>query len=166
MNRTILPLKRRNDKLAVRREYDNPVMAIQNEMNRMFENFFEDPFGLDVFERSPLSDFSPRIDVSESDTQYTVVAELPGMDEKDIQLTLEQDALVISGEKKAESEEKGKNFHRIERSFGSFSRVVPLPAAVDAEKVNAEFKKGVLTITLPKPASAIKPTRKIEIKGS
>jgi HSP20 family protein len=166
MNSNILPLKRRNDKLAVRREYYDPMVAFQNEMNRMFDRFFEDPFGLEVFERSPLGEFSPRIDVSETEKEYKVVAELPGMDEKDIQLTLEDDALIISGEKKAESEEKGKNFHRIERSFGSFTRAIPLPTAVEADKVDAEFKKGVLTVTLPKPPSAVKASKKIDIKAN
>ena len=162
----ILPLKRRNDKLAVRREYDNPVVAIQNEMNRVFVRFFDDPFSFDLFERSPLIEFSPRVDVSETEKEFKVVAELPGMDERDIQLTLQQDALVISGEKKAESEEKGKNFHRLERTFGSFTRVISLPSVVEREKVNAEFKKGVLTVTLPKPESSIKASKKIEIRAS
>jgi Molecular chaperone (small heat shock protein) len=165
MNTNLLPLKRRTDKLAARREYENPVLAIQDEMNRMFDRFFTDPFDLAPFEHAALSEFSPRIDVSETDKEIRVVAELPGLDEKDIQLELEQDALVISGEKKSESEDKGKNFHRVERSFGSFSRVIPLPAAIEAEKVEAEFKKGVLTVTLPKPASAVKAAHKIAIKS-
>lgn len=166
MNSNFLPLKRRSDKLAERRDYDNPVLAIQNEMNRMFDNFFSDPFDLVPFQRDALREFSPRIDVSETEKEIKVVAELPGLEEKDIQLSLEKDALVVSGEKKAESEEKGKNYHRTERSFGSFSRVIPLPGEVDAEKVEAEFKKGVLTITLPKPASAVKTSHKITIKNS
>jgi len=167
MNNSILPLKRRSNKVAVRRdEYENPVLALQNEMNRVFDHFFTDPFGLAPFEDLYLREFSPRIDVSETDTEIKVVAELPGLDEKDIQLTLEQDSLIISGEKKAENEEKGKNYQRIERSFGSFTRQVPLPGEVEADKVAAEFKKGILTVTLPKPASAVKQSRKIDIKAN
>jgi HSP20 family protein len=165
MNNSLLPLKRRTDKIAARREYENPVLAIQDEMNRMFDRFFTDPFDLAPFEQGTLREFSPRIDVSETEKEVRVVAELPGLDEKDIQLELEQDALLISGEKKSESEDKGKNYHRVERSFGSFTRIVPLPAAVEADKVNAEFKKGVLTVTLPKPVSAIKTSHKIAIKA-
>jgi HSP20 family protein len=164
MNKSILPLKRRSNLIAERRDVENPVLAIQNEMNRMFDRFFDDPFDLAPFENSPLREFSPRIDVSETDNEIKVVAELPGMDEKDITLSLEKEALVISGEKKAENEEKGKNFHHIERSFGSFTRVVALPGEVEADKVDAEFKKGVLTVVLPKPASAVKASRKIAIK--
>lgn len=166
MNNNLLPLKRRNDKIAARREYENPVLVIQDEMNRMFDRFFTDPFDLAPFEHSTLSEFSPRVDVSETEKEVKVVAELPGLDEKDIQLELQQDALVISGEKKSESEDKGKNYHRVERSFGSFTRMVPLPTAVEADKVEAEFKKGVLTVTLPKPASAIKTSHKINIKAN
>ena len=166
MTTNLLPLKRRSDKLAVRRDYDNPVLAIQDEMNRMFDRFFTDPFDLAPYDREWMAEFNPKVDVSETEKEVKVVAELPGMDEKDIQLSLEHDTLVISGEKKSESEDKGKNFHRVERSFGSFSRVIALPSEVEADKVEAEFKKGVLTVTLPKPASAIKTSKKIQIKAS
>lgn len=165
-NNSILPLKRRSNKLAVRREDENPVVTIQNEINRLFDSFFDDSFGLDLFDRTSLGEFTPRVDLSETEKEYKVVAELPGMDEKDIELTLDGDTLIISGEKKAETEDKGKNYHRIERSFGSFYRAIPLPTPVEEDKVSADFKKGVLTVTLPKPASAIKPTKKIEIKAS
>ena len=104
----------------------------------------------------------PRLDVSETEQEVKVTAELPGMDEKDVTVTLEGDVLTLKGEKKAEAEEKGKNFHRVERTYGSFQRVITLPAEVDATKVTAGFKKGVLTVTLAKsPASQ---TRKIEVK--
>jgi HSP20 family protein len=166
MNTTILPLKRRGDKLSVRRENDSPVMTIQNEMNRMFDQFFNDPFTLVPFSSSrSLNEFMPRIDVSETETTLTVTAELPGMEEKDIQITMDRDALILSGEKKTDLEEKGKNFHKVERSYGSFQRVIPLVSEVDADKVEAAFKNGVLTITCPKPASAVKQSRKINIKS-
>jgi HSP20 family protein len=165
MNTNNLPLKRRGDKMASRRESESPMMAIQNEMNRLFDNFFNDPFDL-----APLSirklpaEFSPRVNVSETDTAMQVSAELPGMDEKDIQISLEQDALILSGEKKSESEENGKNFHRYERSYGSFQRVIPLVSEIQEDKVEASFKNGVLTVTLPKAASAVKAAKKINIK--
>jgi HSP20 family protein len=107
-------------------------------------------------------DLVPRLDVSETEREIKVTAELPGMDEKDVNVTLEGDVLTLKGEKKAEAEEKGKNFHRVERTYGSFQRVITLPAEVDATKVTAGFKKGVLTVTLAKSPAA--QTRKIEVK--
>ena len=165
MNNNFLPLKRRGDKMTIRRESESPMMAIQNEMNRMFDNFFNDPFDLAplAIRRLP-AEFNPRVNVSESDTAMQVTAELPGMDEKDIQIRLEQDTLVLSGEKKSETEETGKNFHRYERSSGSFQRVIPLVSEIQEDKVEATFKNGVLTITLPKAASAAKAAKKITVK--
>lgn len=165
MNMNLLPTKRRSDKMAVRREFDEPMLAFQNEMNRLIDHFFSDPFDVAPLAQ-PLADFSPRVDVSETDKEIRVVAELPGMDEKDIQVSLDHDSLILSGEKKHDVEEKGKNFHRIERSFGSFQRVIPLNSEVEGDKVEAEFKKGVLTVTLPKPASAVKAAKKINIKSN
>jgi HSP20 family protein len=167
MNSNILPLRRRGNTLPVRRENESPVMAIQNEMNRMFDQFFNDPFTLlSVPTIRSVADFMPRIDVSETDAAMQVTAELPGMDEKDIQLSIENDALVISGEKKNDVEEKGKNFHRVERSYGSFQRVIPLVSDVQEDKVEANFKNGVLNITLPKTPAAAKQTHKIAIRSS
>jgi HSP20 family protein len=166
MNGNILPLKRRGDRLAVRRENESPMMAIQNEMNRLFDNFFTDPFDLaPLSARRLATEFSPRVNVSETDKAVQVTAEHPGMEEKDIQISLERDVLLISGEKKSESEETGKNFHRVERSYGSFQRAIPLVGDVQEDKVEATFKNGILTITLPKPPSAVKTTKKINIKA-
>jgi HSP20 family protein len=165
MNTNNLPLKRRGDKMAIRRENESPMMAIQNEMNRLFDNFFNDPFDLAPLALRKLPvEFTPRVNVGETDSAMQVSAELPGMDEKDIQISLEQDALVLSGEKKSESEENGKNFHRYERSYGSFQRIIPLVSEIQEDKVEASFKNGVLTITLPKAASAVKAAKKITIK--
>lgn len=167
MNSTILPLRRRGNTMPARREDESPVMAIQNEMNRMFDQFFADPFTLlSVPTLRNVSDFLPRVDVSETDTAIQVTAELPGMDEKDIQLTLENDTLIISGEKKNDVEEKGKNYHRIERSYGSFQRAIPLVSEIQQDKVEAKFTKGVLNITLPKTPAAAKQSHKIAIKSS
>jgi HSP20 family protein len=160
-----LPLKRRGEKMAVRRENESPMMAIQNEMNRLFDNFFSDPFELSpiAIRRLP-AEFTPRVNVSETEAAMQVTAELPGMEEKDIQISLEQDCLVLSGEKKSENEEQGKNFHRYERSYGSFQRVIPLVSEIQEDKVDATFKNGILTITLPKAASAVKAAKKIAVK--
>lgn len=96
----------------------------------------------------------PSVDVSETEKNVLVKAELPGLEPKDVDLTIERDTLILRGEKKQESEEKNENYHRVERSYGSFHRSIPLPVKVDAEKVKAKFKNGVLTVTLPKDKSA------------
>ena len=155
----------RGSRLALRREGETPMLAIQNEMNRLFDQFFSDalPFPAQLAARQS-ADFIPRLDISESETDFKVQAELPGMDEKDIQIRLEKDTLFLSGEKKTESEEKEKTYHRVERCYGSFERVIPFGANLDEDKVSAVFKNGVLTITLPKAAEELKKSRQIEIK--
>ena len=110
-------------------------------------------------------DFAPRVDTAETDTAYEVTAELPGVDEKDIKISLEGDMLAISGEKKAEREEKKKDYAMSERSYGSFKRAFTLPANVDAEKIAAKFEKGVLKVTLPKATPTPSKQREIPIKG-
>lgn len=155
----------RANRLALRREGETPMLAIQNEMNRMFDQLFSDdfPFTPRLLAR-PAMDFFPRLDISETETEYKVSAEMPGMDEKDIQVRFEKDTLVLSGEKKSETEEKEKTYHRVERSYGSFERVIPFNVPLDEDKVSAQFKNGVLTVTLPKTGDAIRKSRQIEIK--
>jgi len=102
--------------------------------------------------------------MKESDKQISITAELPGMDDKDIDISLTKDSLSIKGQKKEEKEDKGKDYYRMERSYGSFSRTIALPSEIDIDKVKAEFKKGLLTVTLPKTAKAIKETKKIPVK--
>jgi HSP20 family protein len=111
---------------------------------------------------------APRIDIAESKDAIDLTAELPGVDEKDVDVTLADGMLTIRGEKKAERDEKdkdkNKNWHVVERSYGSFSRTISLPFDPDSTKVKAEFEKGVLHIHLPKPAEVAKKQQKIEIK--
>lgn len=109
---------------------------------------------------------APRMDVVENDKDIKVTAELPGLEEKDIELTLNRDHLVLKGEKKEEKEEKGKSFYHKERYFGSFRREVDLPCEVQTDKANAVFKNGILTITIPKSQEALKETKKIPIKAA
>lgn len=107
----------------------------------------------------------PVVDLVEKERAYELTAELPGMDEKDVQVSLRDDVLTISGEKKEVKEEKKHGWHYSERRFGSFRRAFRLPEDVDAAKIEAAFKKGVLTITLPKNPQAAKMEKKIEIKA-
>ncbi len=157
---------RRN--LPVNREHElTPIDAFQREMNRLFDDFFKG-FGLKPAgeEMEELGTFVPRIDMTEDEKAFRVTAELPGMDEKDIDINLTKDALTIKGEKKEEREEKDKENYYMERSFGSFTRVLPVPGEIDPDRVEASFKKGVLNVTLPKVQTGKKEQKKIEIKSS
>lgn len=116
-------------------------------------------------EDAGLAGFSPRVDVKENGNALVVTAELPGVEEKDVEVSLNGDILTISGEKRHEKEEKGDEFYRVERSYGSFRRSFSLPTSVDADKVEASYKKGVLTVTLPKAAAAEK-AKKIAVKAA
>jgi HSP20 family protein len=133
-------------------------------MDRMFNEFFEG-FGLAPFRPFDKrgENFSPRVDVVESDDEIRIACELPGMDTQDIDVTLSGEALTISGDKKVEEEHKGRNYYRMERSYGSFQRSIPLSSEGEANKVDAAFKNGVLTITLPKTAES-KSRKSIPIK--
>lgn len=161
--KSILPRKREDVPSEIVSKGESDLMRFRDEMDRLFDDFFADPFGIIPFRRKE-SVFVPKVDVVESDKEIKVSAEIPGMEEKDIQVQLNGDILTISGEKSSEHEEKTEQYHRLERSFGSFQRSVKLPADVDANKVDAIFAKGVLTVTLPKPAEAISKVKKIEVK--
>ena len=143
------------------REY--PLMSLQREMNRMFDNFLRGwdawPSASNELELS----FNPGVDVVETEHEFRVKADLPGMDEKDVHVSLAQNTLTIKGEKKEETEDKGKNYHQVERHWGAFYRSISLASGIDATKADASFKKGVLTVTLPKTAEAKKESNEIPI---
>jgi HSP20 family protein len=151
----LIPWRREERKVPVKREEERSVLSFQQEMNRLFDEFFGG-WGPAPFREfaEPWDAFSPRVDVVEGDKEITVSAELPGMDEKEIDVSLSHGVLTISGEKREKKEDKGKNYYRMERSYGSFRRSVPLPSEVDENRAEATFKKGILTITLPKTAEA------------
>ena len=108
-------------------------------------------------------EWTPRLDVTETEKTVEVKAELPGLERKDIEITLDRGLLVIRGEKKEEKEEKGRYYHRVERRHGTFCRTVELPAVVKEEKIEATFKDGILTVTLPKAETEVKKVAHIEI---
>lgn len=126
------------------------LASLRREMDRVFDRVFE-PF---PDEMRSLGEWAPRMDVSETKEAVMVKAEVPGMDSKEIEVSLQGDLLTVKGEKRQEKEEKGEHYHRVERSWGTFTRAVRLPATVDASGVQATFKNGVLTITLPKTPAA------------
>ena len=136
-------------------------------MNRLFDNFFERPFGVSSFlgESDLMNDFGLRLDISETDKEISVAAELPGLEPEDIHISLDRNTLTISGEKRAEKEEKDQRFYRVERSYGSFQRSIPLPDEVNQDKIDATFKRGVLKVKLPKVKAAQKQSKRIAIKS-
>ncbi len=158
--RSLAPFAKKS--VPATREDGNPFTLLRREMDSLFDNFFQ---GFDVEPlESRMGVFSPKVDVTENDKEINISAELPGLDEKDIDVSLHNDMLVIKGEKKEEKEDKGKDYYKMERSYGSFSRTIPLPVEVETDKVQAKFKKGVLSISLPKSAKAVAETKKIAIK--
>ncbi len=134
-------------------------------MNTLFDDFFS---GFDVTPRSfagkGFGAFSPSVDVKESEGEFTIRAELPGVEEKDIEVTVTGDSVTIKGEKNEEKEDKGESYYYMERSYGSFNRVIPLSAETDADKAQASFKNGVLNITIPKSQAAKEKGTKVPIK--
>lgn len=151
----------------------HPLVALRDEVDRLFDSFLpiaRGVVGMDSFRRlggafRALGDIAPEVDLKETDDGIEICAELPGMDEKDVSITVRGGVLSISGEKRAERKEEKADYHLSERSFGAFTRTFRLPEDVDDERIEADFSKGVLTVTVPKKAEAVRPEKKVEIKG-
>jgi HSP20 family protein len=141
------------------------MSALQREMNRMFEDFFSGSLMSSLGEpKAELRGFAPKTDVSETDREIKVTAELPGMEEKDISVTLEDDYLLLEGERKEEKKEEDERYYHQEMAYGSFRRMIPLDVPIDRDKVEAKFNNGVLRVTLPKlPAEEGARGRRIKI---
>ena len=137
-----------------------PFLPLRKRIDSLF-----DDFDMDVFAKSQA--VAVRTNVSETDTEVRITAELPGIEEKDVDISVTGDRITIKGEKKSETEEKGeedgRQFHRMERHAGSFQRVTSLPFDIDPDSVRAEVKDGILTVTIPKPAEEQKKTKKVII---
>ncbi|CCK79845.1 MULTISPECIES: Hsp20/alpha crystallin family protein [Desulfobacula] len=148
----------------------NSLSIFHDEMDRLFDNFVSQ-FGLSPFrpgsrmlEGITGSLLKPRLDLGSTQKEYTVSVEIPGVSEKDVSLELVDDTLIIRGEKKQEKEEKSKNFYRLERSYGSFQRTLSLPEDANKDNVKADFKNGVLNITIPRMEIVGSRAKQIEIK--
>jgi HSP20 family protein len=139
--------------------WPSDLFGIQREMNRMFDNFFGRG---SQEEDSSLGAWAPAVDIAERDDEYLVKVELPGVNKDDVKIMLESNILTIRGEKKQEKETKKENYHRIERSYGSFQRSFTLPTTVKSDKIDASYKDGILVVSLPKAEEA-KP-KQIEVK--
>jgi HSP20 family protein len=140
----------------IRWEPAREVNTLQNEMNRLFNTFFDTPNGGNTGRR-----WLPPMDLVESEDDFVLQADLPGLSESDVNIELEDNVLTISGERKAQHEERNEGYYRLERASGSFSRSLTLPEGVDPEAIKASFDKGVLEVRIPKP-EARKP-RKVSI---
>lgn len=127
--------------------------SLQGDMNRLFDSFFEGRAP-----NAPSRRWIPAMDLVETEDHLVLRGDLPGMTEDDVDIEIKDGVLTVSGERKTDHEEKGEGYHRVERSFGSFSRSLSLPQGVDPGKVEAKFDNGVLEVRIPKPAEA-KPTR-------
>ena len=169
--------------LPVRREKAEPLQAawpfesLRQEIDRLFDDFGMSfwrpfPFRRSLWATEPLLrrevrwPTMPAVDVVEGEKAYEITAELPGMDEKNIEVKVTDGVLTMKGERQEEKEEKKKDYYLQERSFGSFQRSFELPESVDADKIEANFKKGVLTVKLPKKPQAQKAAKKIEVKAA
>ena len=141
-----------------------PFFAFQADLDHLFGALWQGFELAPAFEAADT--WSPRITVSETDAEVRVDAELPGLSEKDFEVTLEGDLLSLKGEKRSERETKDAEVHRVERSFGRFERRIPLPCEVEADKVSATYKQGILSVTLPKVEPAKRGARQIEVRSS
>lgn len=137
----------------------NPITGWQKEMNRLFEKFNRD---LDLG-RSDLDSFEPRVEVKEKGKEYIVRAEIPGMEEKDLHVTLKDNCLILEGERKSEQEKEEKGFYQSEFSYGSFYRAIPLDEEVNPDAVNASYKHGILSVRLVKTGAGKNGARNIPI---
>ena len=144
----------------IRWEPAREVASLQQEMNRLFSSFFEAPTG--GGNGGSLRRWVPAMDLVETDDAFVLKADIPGVSEEDVKLEVEDGVLTVSGERKAEHEEKKEGYYRVERAFGAFRRSLTLPEGVDPEAVTAQFDKGVLAVRIPKPEDR-KP-RKVAIK--
>lgn len=173
---TKLPVKTENSNAPAPKAGEwAPFESLRREIDRLFDDFH--PFGWRSPAARPIFDFetpklrgewavAPAMDLVEKEKEYEITAELPGIDEKSVEIKVANRALTIKGEKREEKEEKQKDYYLSERRYGSFQRSFTLPEGVDADKIEANFAKGVLTVTLPKTADAQKAEKKIEVKAA
>ncbi len=158
--RDLIPSKFTRKEVPVRR-VDDPFRSFISEVHDLFDRFFSD---LAVEPTIFRSEFIPKVDLVEEEKEYVLKAELPGLSEKDIDVSMDESCITIKGEKKEEKEESKKGYYYAERSFGSFQRVIPLPGDIDRDKVKATFKNGLLTVHLPKSKEALKEVKKITVQ--
>ena len=161
----LIPWKKTNKELALRREAASPFDQFRKEMDQLFANFLSDWPGRIAPMDQHLGSFVPDVDIKETEKEVHVTAELPGLDEKQVEVTLTAGALTIKSEKREQHEEKEGDMHRAECRYGMFERTVQLPAGLDADRASATFKKGVLRVNLPKTPEAQSNRRRIPVES-
>src|SRR4051794_10048200 len=161
---SIIPWKKQEPQLNQRKESNDPFWQLQQQMNSVFDNFFGRPSST-LWDGFNGASFAPQIDVSETEKEVRVTAELPGLEEKDVEVTLADQVLTVKGEKRAEQEEEKADYRHTERSYGYFSRSIALPPGVDPEQIKANFRNGLLKVVVPKKPEAQSSRRKIEISS-
>lgn len=159
--KSIIPWNNGKRSLARWPEDSNPFTQLQRRMNSLFDDFFSRS-SLDL-SGGNTGAFQPRIDVSENDKEVRITAELPGLDEKDVEVRVAKNKLTIKGEKKVEKEEEDGDYYHSECSYGYFDRTIELPQGIDADNGKAKFKRGVLKVTIPKNPEAQSHRRRIEV---
>jgi len=164
----MLPIRRQEKQTF----HPDPFVQFRQEIDQLFDTAFggfgfpSTGFGRELTPMAQTDWLKPTLDIGASEKEYTITVELPGVDEKEVQLELINDTLKIKGEKKQQKEEKEKNYYRMERSYGSFQRVLSLPEDADQEKINAVYKNGIMKITIPRKAAPKTEVKQIEIKTS
>jgi HSP20 family protein len=172
---TKLPVK--NEKMSAPAPHVwRPFENLRQEIDRLFDDFgvsaWRAPFRRSVFDLAPFwtregtSPTAPAVDIAETEKAYEITAELPGMEEKNIEVKFADGVLTIKGEKHEQKEEKKKDYYLSERSYGSFQRSFQVPDGIDTDKIEASFKNGVLMVTMPKSAEAQKAAKKITVKAA
>lgn len=162
----LIPWARKDDAPIAPRAEDHPLASLQREMNEVFEGFWN-RFGKPLGEIDwPWGSSEARADVVQTDDGVEISVELPGMDMKDIEVTISDDMLTVKGEKRVERRDEKKGYYLSERSYGAIWRSIPLPPGVDGDKAEATFSNGVLTVRLPQSADAKAKLRHIEVKSS
>ncbi|WP_019568554.1 Hsp20/alpha crystallin family protein [Thioalkalivibrio sp. ALMg13-2] len=150
--------------VPARREGADPLMRMHREMDRMFEDFFGSALGMRGGDAAASLLLKPSVDIAETRKAYRISVEVPGIDEDAIDLTVDGDDLIISGEKRQETEEDAAGYHRVERAYGQFRRILSLPGDADIDAIQARFKNGVLKIDIPRRKDDARPgVRRIEI---
>ena len=160
--RSLIPVGR--DRASLARRADNPFWSLQREIDRLFDDFSRGFPAFGMTEWMPKTDLTPKMDMIETDKEFELTFELPGLAEKDVEINVADNVLTIRGEKKAEKDAKEKDYRMVERSYGAFARTIELPPGVTADGIKATLANGVLTVTIPKPAPAS--VQKVDIKAA
>lgn len=164
--RSLIPWRERTQVPVTRDDFFDPFLSFRREVDRIFDSFFTRLGSTAIDAGSVWTGLSPAVDIAETDKELVITAEVPGVSEKDIDVTFADNVLTIRGEKKAEQEHKNGNFAYAERRYGSFSRSIRLPFEANDEDIEARYDKGVLTVRVPKPASSQNEVKRIEVKAA